>query len=178
MKYLISLRATSSTTVKELVDGYMTHYYTKRHQMVLAGLSPQEYYEYKTTDVYPLDNYFGVPANKLHTVTEIVQDYEAKQEAKRQKMWERYRKNSQTITPLNVMVKDQKTVRKQIMEWQSKVNYALEQVKILESLQSDIKKAIDFYLKSERNIKESLQGPTQWKNYENFNYIETLNHYL
>lgn len=76
------------------------------------------------------------------------------------------------------MVKDQKTVRKQIMEWQSKVNYALEQVKILESLQSDIKKAIDFYLKSERNIKESLQDPTQWKNYENFNYIETLNHYL
>lgn len=150
-------RATNSTTVKALVDGYMNHYNTKRHQMVLAGLSPQEFYEYKTTGVYPLDNYFGISASKLHTVKEIVEHQEAKEEAKRKKMRERYRKNSQTITPLNVMIKDQNTVRKQIIEWQSKANYALEQVKILKGLKSDINQAIQFYINSQEDIKKQLK---------------------
>lgn len=171
-------RATNSITVEALVDGYMKHYNTKRHQMVLAGLSPQEFYEYKTTGVYPLDNYFGVSSTKLSTVTEVVQEQEAKYEAKRKKMRARYRKNSQTITPINVMVKDQNTVRKQLIEWQSKANYALEQVRILKGLRSNIKEAINFYLRSNERIKENLQDPTQWKNYETFNYIEPLNHYL
>ena len=174
----IIARCKRSESVVELVDSYMYHYNTYRHQMVLAGLSPKEYYEYKTTGIYPLDNYFGIEASKLYTVEDIVKKQEAKEEARRVKLRERYNKNNYIINPLHVMIKDQNTVRKQIIEWQSKANYALEQVKKLKGLQSDIREAIQFYLDLKGNIKEELKNPLLWKNYKELNYIETLNYYL
>ena len=42
--------------VKEVIDDYMDYYNNERYQWQLAKLSPNEYYKYLTTGVYPLKN--------------------------------------------------------------------------------------------------------------------------
>ena len=41
--------------VKILIDDYMDYYNNRRYQWNLAKLSPNEYYKFVTTGVYPLD---------------------------------------------------------------------------------------------------------------------------
>lgn len=42
------------TEVKEIIDDWMDYYNNERYQWNLAKLSPNEYYEYITTGIYPL----------------------------------------------------------------------------------------------------------------------------
>jgi transposase InsO family protein len=44
--------------VKEVIDDYMDYHNNERYQWQLAKLSPNEYYEYLTTGVYPLRDVF------------------------------------------------------------------------------------------------------------------------
>lgn len=46
--------AESFEEVKEIIDDYMDYYNNDRYQWRLAKLSPNEYYEYITTGIYPL----------------------------------------------------------------------------------------------------------------------------
>ena len=41
--------------VKAIIDDYMDYYNNERYQWELAKLSPNEFYQYVTTGVYPLD---------------------------------------------------------------------------------------------------------------------------
>ena len=41
--------------VKCIVDDYMDYYNNRRYQWKLAKLSPNEYYRFVTTGIYPLD---------------------------------------------------------------------------------------------------------------------------
>ena len=41
--------------VKEIVDNYMGYYNNSRYQWELAKLSPNEFYQFYTTGIYPLD---------------------------------------------------------------------------------------------------------------------------
>lgn len=47
--------ATSFEEVKTIIDDYIDYYNNERYQWKLAKLSPNEFYEYVTTGVYPLD---------------------------------------------------------------------------------------------------------------------------
>ena len=40
--------------VKPIIDDWMDYYNNERYQWELAKLSPNEYYEYVTTGIYPL----------------------------------------------------------------------------------------------------------------------------
>ena len=40
--------------VKQVIDDWMDYYNNDRYQWELAKLSPNEYYEYITTGIYPL----------------------------------------------------------------------------------------------------------------------------
>ena len=46
---------TAYDEVKTIIDDYMDYYNTRRYQWHLAKLSPDEYYEFVTTGIYPLD---------------------------------------------------------------------------------------------------------------------------
>ena len=53
--------ATEYSEVKNIVDDYMDYYNNERYQWHLAKLSPNEYYKFVTTGVYPL-NIPNIPA--------------------------------------------------------------------------------------------------------------------
>lgn len=174
----IIARCTSSEIVSELIDGYMHHYNTKRHQMSLAGLSPSEYYQYKTTDIYPLDNYFGIKANKLYTIETLIEQQEGKEQERLEKVKARHQQKERKLVPLSIISKDQNTVMKEIKKWESIALLAKNQLNILNKLKEDISKAIQFYLDSDEVRRKELENPTQWQNYKQFHYIETLNNFL
>ena len=48
-------KATSFEEVKTIIDDYIDYYNNERYQWKLAKPSPNEFYEYVTTGVYPLD---------------------------------------------------------------------------------------------------------------------------
>ena len=55
MKDEIDIGVCSSfAQVKEIVDDWMNYYNNERYQWQLARLSPNEYYQYYTTGVYPI----------------------------------------------------------------------------------------------------------------------------
>lgn len=45
---------TNFSQVKSIIDDWMDYYNNDRYQWQLAKLSPNEYYQYITTGVYPL----------------------------------------------------------------------------------------------------------------------------
>ncbi|WP_317424960.1 IS3 family transposase [uncultured Acidaminococcus sp.] len=58
MKDHIKKKLKESSTfeeVKAIIDDYMDYYNNERYQWELAKLSPNEFYQYVTTGVYPLD---------------------------------------------------------------------------------------------------------------------------
>ncbi|MDE7205866.1 MAG: IS3 family transposase [Lachnospiraceae bacterium] len=56
--------------VKAVVDDWIEYYNNERYQWQLAKLSPNEYYEYITTGIYPLKDIVKSSKGKLdeHTI--------------------------------------------------------------------------------------------------------------
>ena len=52
--------------VKAIIDDWLNYYNTERYQWQLAKLSPDEYYEYITTGIYPLE---GIVSSKTNEQT-------------------------------------------------------------------------------------------------------------
>ena len=50
--------------VKEIIDDWMDYYNNERYQWNLAKLSPNEYYEYITTGIYPLKQKYTIFTRK------------------------------------------------------------------------------------------------------------------
>ncbi len=58
--------------VKEIVDNYMGYYNNSRYQWELAKLSPNEFYQFYTTGIYPLDiSNKPVPPKPVKTASEL-----------------------------------------------------------------------------------------------------------
>ncbi len=47
--------------VKKIIDDWMEYYNNERYQWELAKLSPNQYYEYITTQIYPLTGIIKEP---------------------------------------------------------------------------------------------------------------------
>lgn len=58
--------------IKEIVDNYMGYYNNSRYQWELAKLSPNEFYQFYTTGIYPLDiSNKPVPPKPVKTASEL-----------------------------------------------------------------------------------------------------------
>ena len=67
---------THFSQVKRIIDDWMDYYNTERYQWQLAKLTPDEYYRYITTGVYPLSikesgSAEGSAGSKKNSLTKI-----------------------------------------------------------------------------------------------------------
>lgn len=158
--------------VIHLIDGYISVFNTKRYQYALAGLTPVEYYQYCVTGIYPLDNYYGVKANELMTIEQLV---EAKLERlEEQKAKARQKKEELSLNPPFIMARDQKKLRTEIRKWERVKEMADNQIKKLEELLEKTKVAVRFYTSATPKVKEELSNPQNWKNYIEMNYVNEI----
>ncbi|MFR6594263.1 hypothetical protein [Catenibacterium sp.] len=63
----------------------------------MRRLSPSEFYTYKVTGQYPLDNYYGVKASELMPLDKIIEAKLEMQEKRKQLRKERQKINELTV---------------------------------------------------------------------------------
>lgn len=172
----IIARCPNYKVTTELIAGYISNYNTQRYQYGLAGLTPQEYYQYCISGIYPLDNYFGVKSTDILSIEQLVA---AKQErAKRKSEMVRAKREAKekemALTPGSILARDQKKIRKEIKKWTLVEEASTQQLKKLRELFEETKDAVEFYSSATKEIREALKNPQNWKNYKEMNYVNDL----
>lgn len=166
-------------TAKRLISGYMDTYNNKRYQYALAGLTPVEYYQYMMTGVYPLDNYFGVEATELLSVSELVEQRQkiAREKARKRRAIGQKKREERAMlskSALSIISRDQKKLRKEMKKWEQSEQMAKNQLKKLEKVFKKTKEAARFVISCSNEVKESLRNPLNWQNYPELDYINDI----
>jgi transposase InsO family protein len=163
---------------KELVSGYIKAYNTEHYQYDLAALTPAEFYQYATTGIYPLDNYFGVPASVMMTngdLKKVRRRYADDEAKKRRKTAARKREGKRLIDPLRIINRDQKLLDRFIRKWEESKETATTQIAHLREIVEKVRKALDFIAALPSEKYEELKDPLIWRNYEQLGYVFEMN---
>ena len=167
-------------TVRKMIGGYIRSYNNDFYQYNLAGLSPAEFYTYVTTGIYPLDNYYGVKSTELMPVSELVSERRRLADEKNKRVREAYAKKREESsllrkTPLQIIVRDQRILRRQIDEWQESKETAEKQILHLKAILEKTKKAARFLKTLSSEKTEELRIPQNWQKYPELDYIYDMN---
>ena len=165
-------------TAARIINGYMHQYNEERYQYSLAGLTPNEYYEYMISGIYPLDSYYGVKADELLNPKSIVEARRKKADEKAKRRREASKKRREERAQLTDVTKiferDQRKVRKIKREWESSKKIAEKQIEYLEKLHKSMYEAYEFYINASQEIKDELRNPLSWNKYPELNYVNEL----
>lgn len=167
---------TDVKTVKDMITEYIRRYNSEFYQYNLAGLTPDEFYTYVTTGIYPLDEYYGIKSTELMPVSELVAQRRRLADEKNRKAREAYaRKNEERNklhkTPLQIIARDQKVVKKQIASWKQIGSDAENQIRYLLEIYEKTKKAGAFIETLSESQIEELRIPQNWQKYPELDYI-------
>ena len=171
-------RCMTFNSAKALVSGYIKAYNTEHYQYDLAALTPEEFYQYATTGIYPLDSYFGVPASVMMTNGDLrrVRRKYADDEAKRRReAAARKREGRRLIDPLRIIRRDQGLVDKLICKWKDSKETASIQIGHLTEIIEKVKAAFMFVVSLPPEKYEELKDPLAWRNYEQLGYVFEMN---
>jgi hypothetical protein len=163
---------------KELISGYIKVYNTEHYQYDLAALTPAEFYQYATTGIYPLDNYFGVPASVMMTngdLKKVRRRYADDEAKKRRETAARKREGKRLIDPLRIINRDQKLLDRFIRKWEESKETATTQIAHLREIVEKVRKALDFIAALPSEKYEELKDPLIWRNYEQLGYVFEMN---
>lgn len=168
-------RCKNFDTVKELINGYIDNYNNIRYQLPLAGLTPHEFYLYVTTGIYPLDNYFGVKADKLYTIEEIVDAKIRKKEEESRKRKEAHNKRRIEASKISnvekILLRDQYILAKEISKWSNLKQTCDNQLLYLRDLYTRNCKAIIYYDDLSKEDKKRFENPLEWRDTPEMNYV-------
>lgn len=164
-------------TVSDLIDGYLIQYNEKDAQYDLAGLSPNEFYAYITTGVYPLDSYFGVDAKRLVSPAELVEQRrkrakEATEKARKRAAEKKASGMSYTgKEPDKVILRDIRIIEREQKKWNKTKKTAELQCSFLDKLLAKAEAALQFVSNASQQVKIDLLDRQSWKKYTQLNYI-------
>ena len=163
-------------TVKEMITEYLRRYNSEFYQYNLAGLTPDEFYTYVTTGIYPLDDYYGIKSTELMSVSELVAERRRLADEKNRKAREAYaRKNEERNklhkTPLQIIARDQKVLQKQIKNWERTEETAHSQIEHLNAILDKTKIAGVFIRSLSQEEQDELMTPQNWQKYSELDYI-------
>lgn len=172
----IIARCPEIDVAKRLIEGYMNIYNTQRFQYGLAGLTPDEYYQYCTTGIYPLDNYFGVQKTDLISVEQLAAaKIEKEQRRSAHIRAQREAKEKElTLSTARIIARDQRKIHSEIRKWERMEIIVEQQLKKLRELYEKTKEAVRFYSHADAQTLEELKNPQNWKKYKELNYVNEL----
>lgn len=175
----IIARCKNLDTVKQLISGYISMHNNERYQENLAALSPSEFYTYKVTGQYPLDNYYGIEATELMSLEQIIEAKLEMQEKKKELKRERQMINEQQsrlfTDPLEIIKRDKKKIKSEKKKWDKKLELVENQLAKLKDVLQKIDDALRFYYNEATDeIKEQLKDPLNWKNHTQLNYYKDI----
>jgi len=161
-------------TVRDLIAGYMHHYNEKAYQYDLAGLTPAEFYQYKTTGVYPLDNYYGISGDRMRPVESLVEDHLNYLKKKREENVQKKKEAEKKLLPMHIIAADQKKLKKEIQKLNTLIEDSNEEIRELEALLERVRAAGKAYETADEELKKKLENPQEWKNTPPFDYVTEM----
>ena len=174
---MVALCKTLDAALK-LVDGYLKAYNSEHYQYELAGLTPEEFYSYATTGVYPLDSYFGVPASEMMAVgdlSKVRRKYADEEARKRREAAAFKREQRRMIDPLKLIHRDQMLLDRMIGKWRESELTAAKQVEHLKGILEQAKKAMAYVANLSKEKLDELRDPLVWRNHEELSYVFAMN---
>lgn len=168
-------------TAEELITNYITEYNTKNIQYSLGGLTPEDYYHYTMTGVYPLEKYFGVDASRLMTAEQL-----KKLRDERQKKASEYKNNAEArkkrrdaatagqlkySAPVAVVMRDKRLVTILKKEAEAALEKAQGELKKYNELLEKIEKAEVYLNGLSKQALSKFMLRDAWKEQEELNYI-------
>jgi transposase InsO family protein len=170
-------RCNSQETAIRLVYGYLEAYNGQFFQYELSGLTPTEFYDYATTGVYPLDNYFGVPAELMMAVDDLKnvrRTYADEEARKRREASDSERTLKRMIDPKDIISRDKLLLNRLIGKCERTKNKAVQQQEHLKTVLEQAKAAMEYVSGLAQEKLDELRDPLVWKNYEQLNYVFTM----
>ncbi|MBE5872762.1 MAG: IS3 family transposase [Lachnospiraceae bacterium] len=166
------------TSARQLVDGYLKAYNSEHYQYDLAGLTPEEFYQYATTGVYPLDNYFGVPASIMMTggdLKKVRRRYADEEAAARREASQKHREEKRLVDPEKVILRDQRLLKSVIDKWKDKEMTASNQITKMQAVLEKAKSALQFIKSLTEDKRSELKEPLAWRKYTELSYVFIMN---
>ena len=161
-------------TVRDLIAGYIHHYNKVAYQYDLGGLTPSEFYKYKTTGVYPLDNYYGVSGDRMRPVESVAEDHLNYLKKKREENIRKKEEAEKKLLPLHIISTDQRKLRKEIRKLNTLIDDVSQEIKDLEELLKRVIAAGLAYQTADEELKKKLENPLEWKNNPPFDYVQEM----
>jgi len=158
----------------QLVNEYLEAYNGQFFQYELSGLTPKEFYDYATTGVYPLDNYFGVPAELMMAIDDLKnvrRKYADDEAAKRRESSEQERTLKRMIDPQGIISRDEQLLNRLIGKCEKTKNKAVQQQEHLKKVLEQAKAAMEYVSGLTEEKLAKLKDPLVWKNYKQLNYV-------
>lgn len=163
---------------KTLVSGYIKAYNTEHYQYDLAALTPEEFYQYATTGIYPLDSYFGVPASVMMTngdLKKVRRRYADDEAKKRRETAAKKREGKRLIDPLRIIRRDQALIDRILKKWEESKETATTQILHLKGILEKTMEALKFIIRLPAEKYEELKDPLAWRKYEQLGYVFEMN---
>lgn len=179
----IIARCKTADKVRQLISGFMDSYNTEMYSCSLAGLTPEEFYKYSVTGVYPLDSYYGVSVDDTDfaSIEELVSYRMAETQKQNEKRREQYAKkhgsdhdDGDEISPALMNLRDQKLVSadlKRLARLKIKIDNEIEEDEDLRARIIDAGRYISGLKRSDPEGYESLRNRFNWKDHEELQYI-------
>ena len=165
-------------SARTLVDGYIRAYNTEHYQYDLAALTPEEFYQYVTTGVYPLESYFGVSSCEMMSNNElkkIRRKYADDEAEKRRKASEKKREQRRLINPMATVSRDQALLIRMIGKWKNLGLQAQKQAEHLTDILTKTKEALKFINSLTTEKYDELKDPLMWRKYNELSYVFEMN---
>ena len=170
----------NATQAGRMLDGYFDMYNNRRPQYDLAGLTPSEYYDYVTTGIYPLEQYFGVDASELRTIKSLREDkgrFAAEEARKRREQYANKKIEAAKAAPIGMtdprerVEKDLARVRKLMRTNNTERETCENQAYQYESVYWLITIAKEFIEAASQEVVADLANASHWVNYPELSYI-------
>lgn len=171
-------------TARELIMNYITEYNTKNIQYSLGGLTPEDYYTYTVTGIYPIEKYFGVDASRLMNPLQLkkLRDERRKRENDYRNKAERRKKDREAATagqlkaagPIGIVMRDKRMVERLLKEVSEKAEKYLQEKKKYAELLEGINRAMDYLTGLDEEVRKIFMSRDAWKGHEELRYIEAM----
>ena len=153
-------------------------YNSEHYQYDLAGLTPEEFYQYATTGVYPLDNYFGVPASVMMTggdLKKVRRRYADEEAEARRLALKKRREEKRLIDPKKIIERDMRLLRSVISKWKNTEETASAQICKMQDVLKRAAEALAFIHTLSAEVLSELRQPLAWRRYPELSYVFSMN---
>lgn len=168
-------------TARRLINGYMEQYNSKDYQYSLAGLTPNEFYLYTQTGIYPLDEYYGIKSSELDEQKKLIDARIAsarKRNEEERAAYREKREREQRIlshTPEDVVKQDRRLLERKLAAQEHIKERAEERIAAIKKIKEKTDIALEFIKKASANVLVELRNPMKWRDYPELDYVFDMN---